>query len=101
MQKGKFGTKDSPKIVHIGKVCTPIEKADILGLMREFPDVIAWGYEDLKTYEPSIFTHTIPLEEGSNPFRQRQRPINPLLEPLIFQEVKKLLNVWIIFPVRH
>ena len=61
-------------------------------MMREFPDVIAWGYEDLKTYDPAIITHTIPLKEGSKPFRKRQRPVNPLLEPLIYQEVKKLLD---------
>ena len=70
-EKVNLGTEDCPKIVHIGKVCTPKEKADILSLMKEFPDVIAWGYGDLKTYDPSIITHTIPLKEGSKPFRQR------------------------------
>ena len=68
-KKVNFRTEESPKIVHIGKVCTPKEKANMLSLMREFPDVIAWGYEDLKTYDPSIFTHMIPLKEGSKPFR--------------------------------
>ena len=69
-EKVNLGTEDCPKIVHIGKVCTPKEKTDILNLMREFSDVIAWGYEDLKTYDPTIITHTIPLKEGSKPFRQ-------------------------------
>ena len=69
--------------------------------MKEFSDVIAWGYEDLKTYDTSLITHTIPLKPNSKPFRQRQRLINPLLEPLIHQEIKKLLSARIIFLVRH
>ena len=46
-------------------------------------------------------THTIPLKLESKPFRQKQRPINPIIEPLIFKEVQKLLSAKIIFLVRH
>lgn len=89
------------KNVFIGKTCTAPKRNGILKNMRDFPDVIAWSYEDLNTYDTAIITHTIPLKPRSKPFRQRQRPVNPLLEPLIYQEVKKLLSAKIIFPVRH
>jgi len=46
-------------------------------------------------------THTIPLKEGSTPHRQRQRLVNPVLEPIIHQEVHKLLTAQIIFPIWH
>jgi hypothetical protein len=98
-EKINLGMRENIKNVFIGKVCTPTEKEEILNLMKQFPYMISWGYEDLKTYDTSLITHTIPLKPKSKPFRQRQRPIDPLLEPLIHQEVKKLLSARIIFPV--
>lgn len=44
-----LGTNEVVKNVHIGKVCMTEEKEKILRIMREFSDVIEWGYEDLKT----------------------------------------------------
>lgn len=96
-----LGNDNEVKNVFIGKTCTHSEREGILKNMKDFPDVIAWGYDDLKTYDTSIITHTIPLKPDSKPFRQRQRPVNPLLEPLIYQEVKKLLSARITFPMRH
>lgn len=67
--------------------------------LQTYHDVIGWGYEELKIYDTSIITHTIPLKPDVRPFRQRQRPINALLEPIIFKEVQKLLSAHIIFPI--
>ena len=67
----------------------------------EYKDVIAWSYEELKTYDPKIMTHDIPLKPDAKPFHQRKRPVNPIIEPLIMKEVKKLLNAKIIFPIFH
>ena len=60
----------------------------MLKLFTEYKDVIAWSYEELKTYDPKIITHEIPLKPNAKPFRQRKRPINPIIEPLIMKEVK-------------
>jgi len=73
----------------------------MLKLLTKYKDVIAWSYEELKTYDPEIITHNIPLKLDTKPFRQRQCPVNPIIEPLIMEEVKKLLDAKIIFPVRH
>lgn len=69
--------------------------------MQKYHDVVAWSYEDLKTYDTSVITHTIPLKTEVRPFRQRQRPINALLEPVIYKKVQKLLSARIIFLVTH
>lgn len=78
-----MGTPNNVKNVYIGKVCTPKERKGLIDALHAYQDVIAWSYEDLKTYDTSIITHTIPLKPGAKPFRQRQRPINALLEPII------------------
>jgi len=96
-----LGTEADVKNVFIGKASTEDERTGIIHALREYHEVIAWSYEDLKTYDTSIITHMIPLKLGAKPFRQRQRPVNALLEPLIFKEVQKLLSAKIIFLVRH
>eukprot|EP00253_Pinus_taeda_P030356 PITA_30356 len=53
-------------------------------------------YSDLKTYDKNIIQHKIPLEKDTIPFKQKLRPISPLLLPLIEKEIKKLLTAKII-----
>jgi hypothetical protein len=42
-------------------------------LLREFVDVFACTYEDLKTYDTSFIEHKIPLKEEAKTFRQKLR----------------------------
>ena len=60
-----------------------------------------WTYEDLKTYDTNIIHHVIPIRSGVKPYQQPLRKMHPKLEPLIQNEVKKLLDAKIIFKVRH
>ena len=68
--------------------------------MREFQDVFAQSYEDLKSYDTSIIQYTIPLKENQKPFKQKLRRINPVLVPLIEKEIKHMYEVGIIAPIR-
>jgi hypothetical protein len=70
-------------------------------LLREFADVFAWTYKDLKTYDTSVIEHKIPLKEEARPFKQKLRQINPMLLPIMEKEVKKLLDAQIIVPLRY
>ena len=47
-----LGTKLNPQTVNLGKDCTPIEKSAFIKLFKEFKDVFAWTYDDLKTFNP-------------------------------------------------
>jgi hypothetical protein len=69
--------------------------------LREFVDVFAWTYEDLKNYDTSFIEHKIPLKKEANPFRQNLIQINPMLLPIMEREVKKLLHAQIIVPLRY
>ena len=68
--------------------------------MKEFSDVFAWNYEDLKVYNISIIQHTIPTKEDHKPFNKKLRRINPLLLLVVEKEVKKLFDSKIIVPIR-
>jgi hypothetical protein len=53
------------------------------------------------TMIPDVIQHKIPLEKDIIPFKQKLRPISPLLLPVIEKEIKKLLDAKIIIPLRY
>jgi hypothetical protein len=76
------------------------KRVEYIELSKEFADVFAWTYEDLRTYDTSIIEHKIPLKEEAKPFRQKLRQINPMLLPIMEKEVKNILDAHIIVPLR-
>ena len=96
-----IGTEKEPRMVKISKFLPPKAKVKYKDLLRQYKDVFAWSYDELKTYDTSIIDHRIPLKPGVKPFRQKFRQINPILLPVIEKEVKKLLDAKIIVPLRY
>jgi ribonuclease HI len=96
-----IGTPEEPKFVKLSKSLTKEQKAEYNELLREFDNVFAWTYEDLKTYDTSVIEHKIPLKAEAKPFKQKLRQINPMLLPIMEKEVKKLLDAQIIVPLRY
>jgi ribonuclease HI len=96
-----IGTVEEPWMVKIGKT-TPIEeRVEIVKLLKEYRDVLAFSYDELKVYREDVIQHVIPLKEETKPFRQKLRQINPKLAPLVQQELQKMLKAGIIAPTRH
>jgi hypothetical protein len=96
-----IGTPEEPKLVKLSKSLTEEQRIGYTKLLREFVDVFAWTYEDLKTYDTSVIKHKIPLKEEVRPFKQKLRQINPTLLHVMEREVKKLLDAQIIVPLRY
>jgi hypothetical protein len=48
-----LGFEQDPKKVNLGHVCSPSEQAT-LKLFRQYKNVFAWTYDDLKTYDTRI-----------------------------------------------
>ena len=49
------------------------EKEKFITLLHEYKDILAYSYEDLKSFRPKEVQHDIPLKFGATPFRQKQR----------------------------
>jgi ribonuclease HI len=96
-----IGTSEEPRLVKLSKGLTEEKRIGYTKLLREFFDVFAWTYEDLKTYDTSVIEHKIPLKEEAKPFRQKLRQVNPMFLPVMEREVKKLLDAQIIVPLRY
>jgi hypothetical protein len=78
-----IGTNGEPRMIKIGKT-TPIEERnEIVNLLKEYRDVLAFSYDEIKVYREDVIQHVIPLKEETKPFRQKLRQMNPKLAPLV------------------
>jgi ribonuclease HI len=66
-----LGTPENPKNINLGKTISKEERKAYLKLFRQYQDVFAWSYRDLKTYDTCIIQHTIPLKPEVKPFQQK------------------------------
>ena len=67
--------------------------------MQNHLSAFSWGYEDMKGIPPETCTHHIYIKEGTRPFWQPQRKINPGLRDIVKEEVNKLLDAGFIYPI--
>jgi hypothetical protein len=65
------GSRESLKMIKIGKNCSLEDRSSIDNLTRDFIDIFGWGHDDLKYYKIDVINHTIPLKEGSKPFKKK------------------------------
>lgn len=100
IEECNIGTSLEPKMVKLSASIPPDQKPKYIDLFKEFQDVFAWGYEDLKSYDTSVIQHTIPLKPNQKPFKQKLRRINPMLLPSIEKELQKMFKAGIIAPIR-
>ena len=63
-----LGTETNPKYVNLDKCCSPAERDKFVSLFKQYKDVFAWTYEDLKTHDTSIIKHVIPIRAGIKPY---------------------------------
>ncbi|XP_057862524.1 uncharacterized protein LOC131070880 [Cryptomeria japonica] len=100
-EKYNIGLDEDLKFVNIGNNCTLDERDQFIQLLRQYPDVLGYSYDDLKYFQPKEVQHDIPLKLGAVPFRQKQRQYNPKISSTILSEIQKMLDARIIFPIHH
>ena len=80
---------------------TLIEKQEIklLKMLKENKRAFGLSISDLKWINPLICMNHIYLEEKTKPVRQPQRRLNPLMQDIVRNEVLKLLDAGIFYPI--
>ncbi|GJW66469.1 reverse transcriptase domain-containing protein [Tanacetum coccineum] len=91
------GTDKLPVI--IAKGLKDEDKTALLKVLRSHKHVIAWKIYDIKGIDPQFCTHKILMEEDAKPTVQHQRRVNPKIHEVIKQEVIKLLDSGLIYPI--
>ena len=78
------------------------EEEDLLiKTLKEYRDVFAWTYKDLKGVDPTICQHTIPMKEDAKPTRQRPYTYNDTFAKKIKEEIDKLKEAEFIYEIKH
>ena len=69
--------------------------------LKQYRDVFAWSYKDLKGVDPSACKHTIPMREDAKPRKQRPYTYNDTFAKKIKKEIDKLLEANFIYEIEY
>jgi len=95
----EFLDRERAKPVIVSSDLGALETEKLLNILRKYPTALGYSITDLKGISPSICMHHIMLEEDCKTSREPQRRINPILSEVVKQEVQKLLDAGIIYPI--
>nr|GEW62677.1 reverse transcriptase domain-containing protein [Tanacetum cinerariifolium] len=85
--------------VIIAKDFSVEEKTALITVLKSHKRAIAWKLFDIKGIDPEFCTHKILMEEDFERAVQHQREVNPKIHDVIKQEVLKLLDARLIYPI--
>ncbi|GJZ89359.1 reverse transcriptase domain-containing protein [Tanacetum coccineum] len=85
--------------VIIAKNLKDEDKTALIKVLKSHKHAIAWKISDIKGIDPKFCTHKILMEENAKPVVQHQRRVNPKIHEVIKQEVIKLLDAGLIYPI--
>nr|GEW22957.1 reverse transcriptase domain-containing protein [Tanacetum cinerariifolium] len=71
----------------------------LITILKSHKRAIAWKLSDIKGIDPEFCTHKILMEEDFEPAVHYQRRVNPKIHDVIKQEVIKLFEAGLIYPI--
>nr|GFA10555.1 reverse transcriptase domain-containing protein [Tanacetum cinerariifolium] len=75
------------------------EKTALITVLKSHKRAIAWKFSDIKSIDLEFCNHKILMEEDFKPAVQHQRRVNPKIHDVIKNEVLKLLDAGLIYPI--
>lgn len=78
---------------------TDTMEEQLLRVLRDNKEAFGWSIHDIKGINPSICTHRIYMEDDYQPRALPQRRLNPNMKEVVKNEVIKLLDAGIIYPI--
>ncbi|KAK1669554.1 hypothetical protein QYE76_057713 [Lolium multiflorum] len=97
----KYAHIDDKKIylVIISSKLSEIEEERLLEILKKHRGAIGYTLDDLKRISPSICQHAINMEDDAKPVVEHQRRLIPKMKEVVRNEVLKLLEAGIIYPI--
>ncbi|XP_062114286.1 uncharacterized protein LOC133825345 [Humulus lupulus] len=93
-----LGDGDTFPVIILFKL-DPSQEIKLIKVLQKLKSALGWTIADIKGISPLIFSHRINLEDGTIPRRDPQRRLNPTMKEVVKNEVLKLLDADIIYPV--
>ena len=75
------------------------QKESLLQVLYKRRGALAWKMSDIKGISPSFCTHKILMEDEFKPTIQPQRRLNPKVQDVVKNEIVKLLDSGLIYPI--
>ena len=72
---------------------TTTDKEELKKLLKQYKDVLAWSFEDMKGLDPSFCLHQIYLHKDAKPIQQRRYRLNLNYVVKVKEKIDKLLRV--------
>ncbi|KAK1642654.1 hypothetical protein QYE76_060459 [Lolium multiflorum] len=85
--------------VIISAKLSDIEEERLLEILKKHRGAIGYTLDDLKGISPAICQHAINIEDGAKPVVEHQRRLIPKMKDVVRNEVLKLLEAGIIYPI--
>ncbi|KAK1667638.1 hypothetical protein QYE76_055797 [Lolium multiflorum] len=97
----KYAYIDDKKTYHviISAKLSDFEEERLLEILKKHRGAIGYTLDDLKGISPSIFQHAINMEDDAKPVVEHQRRLIPKMKDVVRNEVLKLLEAGIIYPI--
>nr|GEV39141.1 reverse transcriptase domain-containing protein [Tanacetum cinerariifolium] len=96
-----FMKGDDKLPVIIAKDLSVEEKTALITVLKSHKRAITWKLSNIKGIDPEFCTHKILMEEDFEPAVQHQRRVNPKIHDVIKNEVLKLLDARLIYPISN
>ncbi|MCO5587407.1 hypothetical protein L7F22_041355 [Adiantum nelumboides] len=94
-------TGEEPKLAFIATDLTEEEEKLLIATLKQYRDVFAWFYKDLKGVDLSICQHTISLKSDAKPSKQCPYTYNEIFARKIKEEIDKLKESEFIYEIEH
>lgn len=85
--------------VIISASLTKCQEEKLLLVLKQYKTALGWSIANIKGISSTLCMHKILLEEGSKPFIEHQRRLNPIMKEVVRKEIIKLLDAGIIYPI--
>src|SRR3954466_844666 len=97
----KYVYLDDKKIypVIISSKLSGKEEERLLEILKKHRGAMGYTLDDLKGISPTICQHAINIEPDAKPVVEHQRRLNPKVKDVVRNEVLKLLDAGIIYPI--
>ena len=92
---------EDPKLVKIAQDLSLEEEVKLIQTLRDYMDVFAWTYKDLKGVDPNICQHTIPIKLDAKPVQLKPYTHNENFAKKIKAKVDRLLEANFSYKIKH
>src|SRR5436190_1054415 len=75
------------------------EEGKLMQVLKKYREAIGWSIADIKGISPAMCMHRILMEDDVKPHRDAQRRLNPAMKEVVRNEILKLLDVGVFFPI--